>query len=104
MTVETEGGFRVTGNGCERGVQYARDEITNPTRIITSTVRVSDARLRRCPVKLSAPIPKGKIFEAMGTLDEVVLNLPIRAGQVAVSNVCGTGVDFITTAEMHISG
>ena len=29
----------VTGNTCKRGDVYARKEVTNPTRIVTSTVR-----------------------------------------------------------------
>ena len=31
----------VTGNTCPRGDAYARKEVTNPTRIVTSTVRVN---------------------------------------------------------------
>ena len=41
LTVEIDGGevVSVTGNTCKRGDVYARKEVTNPTRIVTSTVR-----------------------------------------------------------------
>ena len=31
----------VSGNTCRRGEIYARKEVTNPTRIVTSTVKLS---------------------------------------------------------------
>ena len=31
----------VTGNSCPRGVQYAINEVTNPMRMLTSTVFIS---------------------------------------------------------------
>ena len=43
LTVTMEAGevISVTGNTCKRGDIYARKEVTNPTRIVTSTVRVT---------------------------------------------------------------
>ena len=40
MTVEMENGevVSVTGNTCKRGDDYARKEVTHPTRIVTSSV------------------------------------------------------------------
>ena len=35
----------VTGNTCKRGDVYARKEVTHPTRIVTSTVKVSDGEI-----------------------------------------------------------
>lgn len=32
--------IKVEGNTCPRGEAYAKKEVTNPTRIVTSTVRV----------------------------------------------------------------
>ena len=31
---------KVTGNTCKRGADYGKKEVTDPTRIVTSTVRV----------------------------------------------------------------
>ena len=40
LTVELENGevLSVKGNECANGDRYARKEVTNPTRIVTSTV------------------------------------------------------------------
>ena len=95
LKVDEENGYSVTGNSCPRGAEYGKIELTNPTRVITSTVAVRGGDYPRCPVKTSKPIPKGLIFEAMKTLDDLVLDAPIQLGQVVVKNVCGTGADFV---------
>ena len=47
LKVDEEKDFAVTGNGCPRGAEYGKKELTNPTRVITSTVRVEGGAIRR---------------------------------------------------------
>ena len=70
LTVTMEAGevISVTGNTCKRGDVYARKEVTNPTRIVTSTVRVSGGDADMVSVKTKEDIPKGKIFECVKAL------------------------------------
>lgn len=100
LRVDEDRGYAVTGNGCPRGAEYGKIELKNPTRVVTSTVRVHGAAHPRCPVKTDRPIPKGLIFQAMAALEAVDLTAPVPAGQVVVKNVCGTGANFVATREM----
>ena len=50
LTVD-ENTLAVTGNGCPRGAEYGKNELTHPVRVVTSTVRVEGADICRCPVK-----------------------------------------------------
>ncbi len=100
LRVDEQNGYRVTGNSCPRGAAYGKAELLNPTRVVTSTVRIEGAACPRCPVKTRDPIPKGKIFDAVRALDSVVLHSPVRIGETAVKNVCGTGVDFVATRNL----
>ena len=100
LHVDEAGDFTVTGNGCPRGAEYGRIELTHPTRVVTSTVRVEGAAHRRCPVKTDGAIPKGLIFDAMRTLDGLSLTAPVALGRVVVENVCGTEVNFVTTRNL----
>ena len=50
----------VTGNTCKRGDVYARKEVTNPTRIVTSTVRVSGRKHRYGIGEDERRYPKGQ--------------------------------------------
>jgi CxxC motif-containing protein len=93
--------LNVTGNSCERGITYGKNEVMNPTRVATSTVRLVGGAFRRCPVKTNRHIPKKLVPEAIQALNEVALHAPVFAGQVALANVCGTGADFIATRNMR---
>ena len=99
LTVEMEGKEvkTVTGNTCPRGVAYAQKELTNPTRIVTSTVRVAGGKLAMVSVKTESDIPKGKIFDCVKALKEVEVTAPVKIGDVIVENVAGTGVNIIAT-------
>jgi CxxC motif-containing protein len=91
---------QVSGNMCKRGISYAHKELTNPTRTITSTVRINGGLYRRIPVKTSDEIAKEDIFKVMTLLDEVVLEAPVERHQVVLHNILGTSVDIITTRSM----
>ena len=99
LTVEMEGNEvkSVAGNTCPRGDAYARKELTNPTRIVTSTVRVNGGRLAMVSVKTESDIPKGKIFDCVKALRDVEVQAPVKIGDVIVENVAGTGVNIIAT-------
>lgn len=100
LKVDENNGYAVTGQGCERGVEYGKKELTAPTRTITSTVKIKGAAYPRCPIRTVAPIPKGKINDIMRELDKVELQAPVNIGDIAISDVLGTGVDIIVTRKM----
>ena len=101
--VEMENGqvVSVTGNTCPRGDAYARKEMTNPTRIVTSTVRVAGGRLAMVSVKTASDIPKGKIFEIVAALRQVTAHAPVKIGDVLLADAAGTGVDIVATKNVQ---
>jgi CxxC motif-containing protein len=92
----------VTGNTCPRGAAYARKEVTNPTRIVTSTVRVSGSAGGTVTVscKTASDIPKGKIFDCIRDIADVTVIAPVHIGDVVKANGAGTGVDMVATKEV----
>ncbi|MDL2324978.1 DUF1667 domain-containing protein [Ruminococcaceae bacterium OttesenSCG-928-A16] len=100
LKIDEENGFAVTGNACEKGPVYAVKELTNPTRVVTSTVRIQGAEIPRMPVKTDGDIPKDKIFAAMQLLNGVTLQAPVRVGTVIVPNILGTGKNFVATRSL----
>lgn len=91
----------VSGNTCPKGDSYARKEVTSPTRVITSIVRIDKGEIPVVSVKTASDIPKDKIFACMEELKEVRLTAPVSIGDVAVENICGTGVPVIVTKEVE---
>ncbi len=92
--------LNVTGNACPRGAQYARAELTHPTRVVTSTVRITGAPYTRLPVKTSAPVPKEFIESVMAELCKVTAAAPVHVGDVIIKNILSTGADVVATREL----
>ena len=99
ITVTMENGEvkDVAGYTCARGEKYAREEVTNPTRIVTSIVRVEGGDLAAVSVKTKDVIPKGKIFDILAEIKPVIVTAPVKIGDVIVPDVAGTGVDVVAT-------
>jgi CxxC motif-containing protein len=97
LTVEMEGNevVSVTGNTCPKGAIYAKKEVTNPTRIVTSTVRVSGGTCPMVNVKTESDIPKDKIFACAEALKGIEIAAPVKIGDVVLADVAGTGVNVI---------
>lgn len=104
LTVTMNGNevISVTGNTCKRGADYGRKEVTNPTRIVTSTVRCAGGVLPAVSCKTATDIPKGRIFDVMQALAGVTVLAPVHIGDVLVSNVALTGVDIVATRNVEV--
>ena len=103
VQIENEQVVSVSGNTCPRGDAYARKEVTNPTRIVTSTVRVAGANGGMVSCKTQEDIPKNMIFDVVNALKDVEVNPPVRIGDVLVENVAGTGVNVVATKNVRIA-
>lgn len=100
IRVDEKNGYAVTGNACSKGEDYGKKELQNPTRTITSTVRISGAALPRVPVKTDKEIPKDKIFAAMRLLDDIDLEAPVRVGDIVIADILGLNVNFVITRSL----
>ena len=100
LHVDEENNYIVTGNSCPRGAEYGHNEIKNPTRVLTSTVRLEGGLYRRCPVKTNKAVPKRLLMDIMQALNSVSLKAPVQAGQVVLPHVCGTDADVIVTKNL----
>lgn len=103
LTVTLENGqvTSVTGNTCPRGDAYGRKELTNPTRIVTSTARVTGGSLPVVSVKTASDIPKGKIPAVMEAIQGITVPAPVQIGDVLLPDAAGTGVPIIATKNIR---
>lgn len=91
----------VTGNFCPRGKVYAINELTNPKRMITTTVNVIGGEIARLSVASSEPVPKGMIFEVVEEIKKNEVKAPIKIGDVIVKNILNLGIDIIATKSVN---
>lgn len=103
LVVEMNGNevVSVSGNTCKRGEIYAHKEVQNPTRIVTTTVRVMGGQSGMVSVKTKEDIPKDKIFECIKELKNVQVQAPVHIGDVVIKNVAGTGVDVVVAKNVE---
>lgn len=92
----------VVGNTCKRGDDYARKEVTNPTRIVTSIMRVENGDRVMVSCKTASDIPKTKIFDVMKDINSVKAVAPIAIGDILIENVADTGVNVVATKQVNI--
>ena len=104
VTVRDGNILKVTGNSCERGEAYAKNEVTAPVRIVTSSVKIRGGDKAVLPVKTAAPVPKDKIKEVMDALTGINVSAPVSVGDPVAENIAGTGTDLIATANVHAAG
>lgn len=98
LTVAVDGEeITVSGNNCPNGEKYAKNEVTNPTRIVTSTIKVFGGSIERVSCKTASPIPKAKIFACMDEIKKAHVNAPVKIGDVLIKDVANSGVDVVAT-------
>lgn len=91
---------KVTGNSCPRGEVYGLQEVLDPKRVITSTVVIKGADLKRLPVRTDKPIAKKLMMDVMKVLDEVIVESPVKCGDVIIKNILGTDVNIISSRDL----
>ncbi|WIV12679.1 DUF1667 domain-containing protein [Proteiniborus sp. MB09-C3] len=94
-------GYVVSGNQCKRGERYGILEMTNPTRVITSTIKINNAHLKRLPVKTNGAIPKDMNFKCMELINSLEVQAPVKVKQVIVKDILGTGIDLVASRSME---
>lgn len=102
LDVKVDGNIvlKVDGATCKKGIDYAENEITDPRRMIASTVRVKNGFHPLVPVYSKMPIPKKMITNVLSELRKVELTAPVALGTTVINNVLGTGIDIITSRDM----
>lgn len=91
----------VTGNLCPKGRDYVTQELVDPRRTIATSVRVTGGDQPLASVRLTAPIPKARLFDAMAEINACTLVAPVRIGDVVISRILGLDSDVIVTKNVE---
>lgn len=97
IAIDGEKIVKITGNTCKIGEEYGKKECTNPTRIVTSSVSVNNGNETMVSVKTEKDIPKSKVFECVRILRDLVVEAPIKIGDVLYKDIASTGVNIVAT-------
>lgn len=90
----------VTGNSCLRGDTFAHQELTCPVRVLTTTVAVSGGDEALLPVRTAEAIPLALHAQAMDLIRGLVVEAPIRMGDIVMENLLGTSINLIASMDI----
>ena len=90
----------VTGNNCPRGNKFAHQELTCPMRVLTTTVAVSGDDEALLPVRTAEAIPLALHAQTMTLIRDLVVNAPLRMGDVVLEDLLDTGIDLIASMDI----
>ncbi len=83
------------GARCAKGVEYARQEMTDPRRTLSSLVKVTCGGRELVGVRLTNPIPKARIADAMALIRGLTAASPVAPGQTLAKNILGLDCDIV---------
>lgn len=89
-----------TGNRCPRGDKFAHQELTCPMRVLTTTVAASSGDEALLPVRTAEAIPLELHAQAMALIRGLVVNAPIRMGDVVLKNLLNTNINLIASMDI----
>ncbi|MGB9757544.1 MAG: DUF1667 domain-containing protein [Candidatus Bipolaricaulaceae bacterium] len=96
-----EGVIRIEGHRCPRGEAYAREEVTDPKRVLATSVKVLGGDYPLVSVRTDRPIPKRLIPQAMAVIRKLAVDAPVSIGQEILSDLLGTGARLIATRSVR---
>jgi CxxC motif-containing protein len=102
IDVELQDGdvISMEGNKCAKGKEFVLQELEEPMRILTTTVRIEGAKWAMLPVRTDKPIPKRLLFTAIKELQDIELKAPVKMSDVIIRDVAGTDANIIATRNM----
>ena len=92
--------MQVSGGKCQKGEHYAHDEITNPLRMVCTTVKIEGGIHPVIPVKTDKAIPDKYKLEVVNAVKDITLKSPMKRGEIIIPNLFNTGVNLIAERDM----
>jgi len=94
--------IEILESGCKRGKEYAICELTDPRRMVSSSVKIKNGLHPLVPVYTASAFPKPLISQLSKALREIELTAPVEINQVVLANALGSGIDILTSRDMPV--
>lgn len=95
--------YDLNGGMCGKGPEYVKNEILNPKRTLTSTVRITNGAIPLVSVKTTGAIPRENLMDAMERIRKMKIEAPVELGQILQIDFMEEGIDLIATKKVEVS-
>jgi len=93
--------LKISGNQCKLGIAYVEQEISDPRRILPTTVRVRNGLRPLVPVWTPEPIPKDLLMELARATRTIEIDAPVHVGDVVLSDWKGLGISLVASGDVE---
>ena len=90
----------IEGDQCTKGNEFVKNEIKNPLRIFTGSVQCKSGDYQLVSVKTNKPIPKKYMKKIGQKTHQLVVEAPVKIGQVIISDILGQHADLVATRKV----
>lgn len=94
------GELEISGNKCNRGIEYAKNEFTCPQRMLTTTVKINGSKFKRLPVISSREVPKAQMRNYLEEIYTIEISAPVKEGDIIIKNIFDTNIDILAARSM----
>lgn len=91
----------IRGHLCEKGPEWAEQELVNPMRTIASNIIIEEGDFPLMSVRTDSPIPLKKIFNVMKEIKGLQLKAPVKTGDILIKDVSGLPCNIIATRNVQ---
>ena len=89
--------WKISGNRCHRGEIYAKQELTDPRRIVTAVMPCANPDYPFVAVRTTSPCSKNKIADLLNKLYRMKLPSNIKNGDIVLKNIDNSEISVIVT-------
>ena len=93
--------YDLEGGMCGKGPEYVKNEILNPRRTLTTSVKVTGGAIPLVSVKTTDSIVKESLMDAMRLINEIAVEAPVTLGQVIRGDFMEPGVNLVATKSVN---
>lgn len=91
----------ITGHLCEKGPEWAEQELTHPVRTVISSILVESGDLPLVSVRTDAAVPRNVIFDVMKEIKAAKTKAPVAIGQILIKHPAGTACNIVATKNIR---
>lgn len=95
--IHDDGKVEIQGALCPRGVQFGTDEVTNPMRTLTSTLRIHNGAYPLVAVRGLSTVPKKELKQRVDELRGCSLTAPVSSGD----RISAAGMELVITGSVR---
>lgn len=93
--------MEIAGNKCEKGKEFAYEEVLHPKRNLATSVPISGQHQTMLSVRLDRRVPRDQIFSILNEIAKLRPVPPIVRGQILIENILNTGSNVIATRTVN---